>query len=102
MGWKDATLTHRQYLAWGAWFDGEWHRPSLSDHYSMQIAQEVRRVLSRKPNSIKLEHFKLQFERPTEKTEEDEQRQLEIDKSVWAFRLSAAHSRSVLREKKRL
>lgn len=33
--------------------------PNRSDYYLMQIAMEVRRVLSRNPNRIKLKHFKL-------------------------------------------
>lgn len=33
--------------------------PDRHDYYLMQIAYEVRKVLSRKPKSIKLEHFVL-------------------------------------------
>ncbi|MHC4687246.1 MAG: hypothetical protein ACYTEW_23490, partial [Planctomycetota bacterium] len=42
--------------------DEQWNRPSRSDQYLMQIAQEVRRVLSKDPEAIKLDHFKIRFE----------------------------------------
>lgn len=60
--------THREYLAWQAWLDGEQDRPDSTQHYLMQIAMEVRRVLSKNPNSIKLNDFKLSFKRKGEKT----------------------------------
>jgi len=77
-------LTHRQYLAWQAWLNEQWNHPSLSDHYLMQIAAEVRRVLSRKPNEIKLEHFNLKFGRPEPV---DQTSQAELAKAAWATRL---------------
>lgn len=36
--------------------------PNRTDHYLMQIAMEVRRVLSKHPGRIKLSHFKLKFD----------------------------------------
>jgi hypothetical protein len=53
--------THRQHLTWLAWLEMEWDRPGRSDHYLMSIACEVRRVLSKKPDRVKLDHFWLKF-----------------------------------------
>lgn len=51
--------THREYLLWMAWLAKQHDTPDRSDYYLMQIAAEIRRVLSKQPNKIKLEHFKL-------------------------------------------
>lgn len=69
--------THREYLAWMDWLNEEWERPSRSDNYLMQIAAEVRRVLSKKPNSIKLRDFLLKFkkQKPKELTLEEATKQ---------------------------
>lgn len=53
--------THREYRTRLAWLDEQWNQPSRNDQYLMQIAMEVRRVLSKKPNAIELDHFKLEF-----------------------------------------
>jgi len=53
--------THREYLTWQAFFEDEWERPSRTDNYLMQIAAEVRRVLSKRPENIKIKHFRLTF-----------------------------------------
>ncbi len=53
--------THREYRTRLAWLDKQWNQPSRSDQYAMQTAMEVRRVLSKKPNAIELDHFKLKF-----------------------------------------
>ena len=55
-------MTHRQFAIWQLWLNEQWNRPDLTDMYLMQVACEVRRVLSQKPNDIKLEHFRLKFE----------------------------------------
>ncbi len=58
-------MTHRQFLAWQAWLELEWDRPSRGDCYQMQVAAEVRRVLAKNPNRIKTNEFKLKFDRAT-------------------------------------
>lgn len=52
--------------------------PSRTDHYIMQVAQEVRRVLSKRPNSIKLSDMKITFKGGEEKPTSKEQA------SAWA------------------
>lgn len=44
-----------------AWFNQQYDEPSRSDYYLMQIAQEVRRVLSKNPSRVRLLDFKLPF-----------------------------------------
>lgn len=54
-------MTHREFLTWECWLDMEWSRPSRSDYYTMQVATEVRRVLSKNPNAIQIKDFHLPF-----------------------------------------
>lgn len=51
--------TYRQYIAWLEWLDRQWDIPTRIEFYLMQIAMEVRRVLSKFPNKIKLLDFML-------------------------------------------
>lgn len=53
--------THRQYQGWLQYLDEEWNTPTRSDHYLMQIAAEVRRVLAKRPRTIRLKDFFLKF-----------------------------------------
>lgn len=64
-------MTHREYLTRLAWLERDMSEPSRTDHYLMQIAQEIRRVLSKRPNAIKMEHFKIQFKREKPMTPEE-------------------------------
>lgn len=76
--------THREYKAWQVWLDNQWNDPNLTHYYLMQIAAEVRRVLSKKPRDILLSHFKLLFTREKPVTEEVKQEQkLFWSKSHW-------------------
>lgn len=58
MGW-DKPATHRQVLAWDAWLNLQWDRPSRSDWYAMQIAAEVRYVFSQASRPV--DKFRLRF-----------------------------------------
>lgn len=78
-----ASHTHRQYAAWLVWLDGQWNVPDRHDSYLMQIAAEVRRVLSRKPNAIKLSDFQLTFQRQAEVPAKD----VASMKAVWLQRV---------------
>lgn len=55
--------THRQYRTTTAWMDEQWNRPGLTEHYLMMVGKEVRGILAKDPNSIKLDHLKLTFDR---------------------------------------
>lgn len=97
-------MTHRQYLAWMSWLSLEEREPSLSDYYAMQIAAEVRRVLSKNPNAIKMEDFKITFEVPGEKkaSTQDQATLVEAEKAVWKHRLQTMHDQSKQRERRRI
>lgn len=83
MGWP-GPLTHRQFLVWGHWLDGEWNRPDRGDKYLQQVAYEVRRGNAKHPNRVKFEHLELKFrrrgERPNNLTREQAAR---ISKAKW-------------------
>jgi len=69
-----------------AWLDSQWNEPSRTDYYLMQVAREVKRVLSSKPASVKLLDFKLPFgeeAKPTKPTD----KQIEAHKATWIGRL---------------
>jgi hypothetical protein len=54
-------MSHREYLTRLAWLEEQWNIPSLTHHYLMQVAQEVRRGWIKKPSTVKSEHFRLKF-----------------------------------------
>ena len=83
--------THRQYRLWMDYLDAEWDIHSRTDNYLMQIAMEVKRVLSGKPSLIKLKDFVLSFvsDKPKpEVTEEQKQQKVKWFKSQWLARLT--------------
>lgn len=72
--------TYREYQMWMAYFEEEWKEPTLSDYYLMQIAQEVRRVLSKNPNNVKLEDFQIKFQ---DKESEPKKYDPDLSRAVW-------------------
>jgi hypothetical protein len=60
MGW-DGPLTHRQFIVWQVWLNQQKNMPSRDNYYQMQIAREVRRQYSKKPNKVQTEEFKIKF-----------------------------------------
>lgn len=54
-------MTHRQFVAWQAWEQGEWNRPDRHDYYVMQTAAEVRRGNSKNPRSVQTDHMRIPF-----------------------------------------
>ena len=75
--------THREYLMWMEWLDAQWNRPSRTDNYLMLIAAEVRRVLSKKPNSIKLSHFLLKFSKAGAAPKMTKEQKTAMAKAQW-------------------
>lgn len=55
-------VSSTELLLWKAYIERESNAFDPTHYYLAQIAQEVRRVLSKKPKSVKLEHFLLKFE----------------------------------------
>lgn len=54
-------MTHRLFAAWTAWLKLEWNRPSRTDQYVMSLTAEVRRILHKHPQRVKLKDFLLIF-----------------------------------------
>lgn len=75
--------THRQYQGWLAWLAQQWNEPDRHDWYAMQIACEVRRVLSQKPGQHQPDQLKIKFEERKPLSEEDKRRHAENVKAAW-------------------
>lgn len=83
MGWH-GPLTHRQFICWSYWLAQQWQTPTRDNFYQMQIASEIRRTVSKTPNKVNTNTFKIKFE-PEKKTidEETKKKQLELTKSIF-------------------
>lgn len=81
----DGPMTHRQFLAWQYWMNLQQNVPDKTDHYLMQIACEVRRVLAKHPRQIKIEDFKLTFSNQANKHPKalTKEGKIEASKSMW-------------------
>lgn len=90
-------MTHREFLTWQAWIDRQWNRPDRTDFYLMQVACEVRRVLSRKPAGIKIDDFRLPFgeEGQRELKRQDAEEIAKQAKQGWAAYLSAKLGKAI-------
>lgn len=47
-----------------AWLEMQWDRPSRADWYVMQNTAEVRRTISKRPNAVRADQFKITFRTP--------------------------------------
>jgi len=86
LGWP-GPVTNRQYLAWQGHRSEGWNLPDRTDHYLMQIACEVRRVLSKDPASITNDQFKIGFEKRKHLTRKEKRAakkaQRELNMAKW-------------------
>lgn len=73
------SMSHREYLTRLAWIEENWNDPDRSDYYLMQIAQEIRKVMSKKPKNIKLDHLKIKFGMK----EDLQKKQADRSKQIW-------------------
>jgi|TARA_R110000824_G_scaffold89320_1_gene219036 hypothetical protein len=78
-------VSHREYKIWMRHFKEELNQPSRSDHYLMQIAQEVKRVLSKRPTKIKMKDFFLTFGNPEKKKTLTLEEKTKESKSFWGL-----------------
>ncbi len=60
MGWP-GPMTERQFRTWNAWLDQQWNKPTLTDHYLMEVGAEVRRGWVKDPHKVKIEDMRLTF-----------------------------------------
>lgn len=98
MGWgvlPNGRVTRRQHYIMLLWLGEEWDRPTKTEYYLMQIACEARRVFSRKPDKIKMEHFKLEFGSPLKRRRDKP----EDTKNKWIGALSSAGGMGVMKDK---
>lgn len=89
-------ISHREFQAWNLYLAEAWNSPNKTEYYLMQIALEVRRSNSRRPNKHKLEHMKLSFDtgQPKPKKKVDRNKAVVQAKSVWAARFPGIIRRS--------
>jgi len=78
-------VTHREYRLWMVWLEQDQDRTTPDQYYLMQIAQEVRRVLSRNKKSIKLRDFRIRFTRKKTKpkTQRDKDEATKLSRARW-------------------
>lgn len=87
MGWG-SWITHRQFQAWRAYQMDSLNKPVRGDYYLMQVACEVRRVLSKSPGNIQMDNFRLKFvEKSDQKTPAEANRIAAMAKSIWSRRV---------------
>jgi len=88
--WKaKRIIPSREFVGWKSYFSRKWtddHTPE--QYYLAQIAQEVRRVLHKKPNQVKLEDMIIPFsfgkeKKKTPKTQEEKEAHIQNSKSAW-------------------
>jgi len=88
-------VSHREYLLWLSYFEVQTENPTTDQWYLAQIAQEVRRVLSKNKKSIKLKQFLLKFTKGKEQPKQpvDPQEATKVVRSRWFGRLGMKGSK---------
>ena len=76
-------ITSSEFVDWMVYFDEDLNRFHREDYFLAQIAQEIRRVLSKKPDKIKLDSFLLKFEYAKEKVPMSRKERMEMSKGFW-------------------
>lgn len=59
-------LTHRQFVAWQAYYLLSLNSPSRADYYQMQTALILARVNSKTPDAVRFDQFRLSFSSKTD------------------------------------
>lgn len=91
-------MTHRQFQAWHEWFGMEADVPGKTEYYLMQIAAEIHRVHSNKPEKIDINHFRLtRKEKPKRRlmTHEERARVSKEGVAMWSALFSPGKIRVV-------
>ena len=55
-------MTHRQFLAWQAWLEDEWNRPSRTDYYLMRVAQRVHQTMVKNKAGVTVKDQRVEFD----------------------------------------
>ena len=79
--------TSTEFLDWQQYLVQEINFPRKQDYYLAQIAAEVRRVMNKNPNSIKVEDLLMKFEGHVDEEEKptpiDKETRTASNKSKW-------------------
>lgn len=81
-------MTHRQYLAWMEWEAESKNTPGLNEYYIAQATAEIRRVMSTRPSSIKIEDFILEFRNKDDISPEHMKNVNNVAKLNWSKRMT--------------
>jgi len=93
-------MSHREYMTRMAWIQKELNTPDRTDFYLMQVAQEVRRVLHKKPNTVTLDQFKIKFSLQTARSAEtDKQQKIAWSKHRWMSAVGSKIKRVIKNER---
>ena len=83
-------MSSSEFTLWKLWLMEEPSRFHREDHGFAMIAAEVRRVLAKKPNRVKIEHFLPKFETPRQiKKRKEQEVSVQMEKSMWAAMVGA-------------
>ena len=83
-------MSSSEFTLWKLYLMEEPTRFHRDDYNFAMIAAEVRRVLSKKPNRVKLEHFLPKYESPREKRKRKKREfSIQEEKGIWAAMIGA-------------
>ena len=78
-------MSSSEFTLWKLWLMEEPSRFHREDHGFAMIAAEVRRVLAKKPNRVKIEHFLPKYETPRQQRKRKKREvSIQEEKSMWA------------------
>lgn len=88
--------THRQFKSWMHRLEQRWNEPTITEHYLMQVAAEIRRTRMKNPGRVKLDDLKIPFTKVDElgkpipkapPTKKELESASKASKTRWAARL---------------
>jgi len=83
-------MSSSEFTLWKLYLMEEPSRFHRDDYNFAMIAMEVRRVLAKKPNRVKIEHFLPKYETPRQvKKREKQEVSVQMEKSMWAAMIGA-------------
>lgn len=84
-------MPHRQVVAWQEYLRLRWNEPSRSDHYVMQLNEDLIRVNSKNPRAVKPGCRRLRFEfKARTQTADQSAEAMRHAKQLWVGRVAVA------------
>lgn len=68
------SMTHREYQTRLAWIEKRWDVPDKNDYYMMQVAQVVAQSNAKEPSRVKMDQFRIKFEKQKQKQQQRDSR----------------------------